>query len=60
MTKITPPPVKQIVRLTEEQFNALRKQFPPSVVTGSSTPTMAAWQLGVAAVLEKLRDGFVV
>lgn len=60
MTTQTTKPTKQIVRLTEEQFAALKRQLPPNVVTAQSTPTQAAWQLGVAHVLELLRDGYVV
>ncbi len=52
--------VKELVRLTEEQYLALKKQLPPNVVTSNTTPTQAAWQLGVAHVLELLKDGYVV
>ena len=52
--------VKELVRLTEEQYQALKKQLPPNVVTSNTTPTQAAWQLGVAHVLELLKDGYVV
>lgn len=52
--------VKELVRLTEEQYLALKKQLPPNVVTANTTPTQAAWQLGVAHVLELLKDGYVV
>ena len=52
--------VKQLVRLTDEQYQALKRQLPINVVTAQSTPTQAAWQLGVAHVLELLRDGYVV
>lgn len=51
---------QQLVRLTEEQYQALRRQLMPSVVTYQTTTTQAAWQLGVAHVLELLRDGYVV
>ena len=52
--------VKELVCLTEEQYLALKKQLPPNVVTANTTPTQAAWQLGVAHVLELLKDGYVV
>lgn len=52
--------VKQLVRLTDEQYQALKRQLPPNVVTAQTTPTQAAWQLGVAHVLELLKDGYVV
>lgn len=52
--------VKELVRLTEEQYQSLKKQLPPNVVTSNTTPTQAAWQLGVAHVLELLKDGYVV
>lgn len=55
-----PREVKQLVRLTDEQFQALKRQLPANVCTAQTTPTQAAWQLGVAHVLELLRDGYVV
>lgn len=55
-----PKETKVIIRLSEEQYNALKRQLTPTIVTSTTTPTQAAYQLGVAHVLELLRDGYVV
>lgn len=60
MTPKQPKEIRQLVRLTEEQYQSLKRQLPQNVVTAQTTPTQAAWQLGVAHVLELLKDGYVV
>lgn len=58
MTK--PNEVKTVARLDAEAYQALVKNFPPPTVTTATTDLQAGFQLGVQAVLEKLRHGFVI
>lgn len=53
-------PTTQLVRLSDDQYEQLKRQLPPNIVTDKTTPTQAAWQLGVAHVLQLLKDGYVV
>lgn len=54
-TKIT-----EIARLGSDEYAALAAQFPPLLVVSNTTDLQAGYLLGVQAVLEKLRQGFVI
>lgn len=51
---------RTVTRLSENDYAQLKRKLPPTVVTADTTPTQAAWLLGVAHVLELLKDGYVV
>jgi hypothetical protein len=50
----------QLVRLTPEVYKALEAKFSRPIVTENTTAHQAGFQLGVYAVLQALRNGFVV
>lgn len=58
MTQQTKP-VIQLAILTTPVYEALSKQF-PLVVNRETTDITAGYQLGIQAVLQKLREGFVI
>lgn len=53
-------PVKQVVRLTPEVYRELENKMYRPIVTAETTAHQAGYQLGVAAVLKELRNGYVV
>lgn len=55
----TPAPV-QLARLDQAEFDQLQRKLPSLAVTTATTPTQAAYQLGVAHVLQVLREGWVI
>jgi hypothetical protein len=56
---IQPAPIN-MVRLTPEVYLDLEKKFKGPLVTDSTSPTQAGYQLGIQAVLYALRSGYVV
>jgi TolB-like protein len=50
----------EVIRLTADMMAELEKQLPPPVVTSQTTDLLAGYQLGVQAVLQKLRAGYVI
>jgi hypothetical protein len=55
----TPPPI-QLVRLTEEQVQALERQLTPCDTNSQTTPIQAGQIIGVQMTLRALRKGWVV
>ena len=55
-----PTQTKLIVRLTTEVYRELENKMYRPVVTAETTAHQAGYQLGVAAVLKELRNGYVV
>lgn len=55
----TPPPVS-LVRLSEEQVQALERQLTPCATNHQTTPIQAGQIIGVQEVLRALRKGWVV
>lgn len=53
-------PVKEVLRLTQDQLAVLERKLVPPTVTNSTTELMAGFQLGVQAALKELRDGFTI
>lgn len=53
-------PDKQVVRLTPEVYRELENKMYRPIVTAETTAHQAGFQLGVAAVLKELRNGYVV
>jgi hypothetical protein len=51
---------KVVVRLDIDTLAALEKELPPPVVTNATSELMAGYQLGVQAVLQKLRAGYAI
>ena len=51
---------QQLARLDHETYRALAAGFPAVHVSTTTTDLQAGFQLGVQAVLEKLREGFVI
>lgn len=51
---------KQVVRLSPEVYRALEDKMYRPIVTTETTAHQAGFQLGVAAVLKELRNGYVV
>ena len=56
----TPTQIKTIVRLNTAVYDNLVRQLPKVVVTSATTAHEAGFLLGVQAVLQKLREGYVV
>lgn len=56
MTTLT----REIQRLDSDSYAALASKFGPPLVTDKTTDLQAGYQLGVQAVLEALRQGFVI
>lgn len=54
------PQIREILRLDPLAYQTLRLKMPRPVVGAATTPTEAAYLLGIAYVLDVLRDGFVV
>ena len=50
----------RIARLDNETYLLLERKFSRPVVTEGSTQLQAAYQLGVQAVLQELRNGFTI
>lgn len=57
MTKIA---TVSYARLTPEVYQALEAKLSRTIVTSTTTPLEAGYQLGVQAVLKELRAGYVV
>ena len=49
-----------VVRLNSEVYKKLEERFSKLVVTSATTAHEAGYQLGVQAVLQALRSGYVV
>lgn len=54
------PIPEQIVRLSPEVYKSLEAKFSKPIVTENTTAHQAGFQLGIHAVLQALRQGFVV
>lgn len=52
--------VQVMHRLTVESYQALEKQVVGPGVNSQTSPTEAAYKLGVQAVLKAVRDGWVI
>lgn len=52
--------IQTVVRLTPEVYADLEKKFAKPLVTDNTSPIQAGYQLGVQAVLQALRVGYVV
>ena len=50
----------RLYRLNEDQYTALERQFQEPSVGDKTTDIQAGFQLGVQAVLKKLRIGYVI
>lgn len=55
-----PEQTHTVVRLTPEVYKSLEAKFSRPTVTDSTSAHQAGFQLGVQAVLQALRQGFVV
>lgn len=53
------PPTKLVIRLTRGEYDRLRSQLQPNVVTTSTTQLEAAYLVGQQRVLDILEKGFV-
>lgn len=53
-------PTREILRLDGDSYAALAAKFGPPLVTDKTSDLQAGFQLGVQAVLEALRQGFVI
>lgn len=53
------PPTKVVIRLTRGEYDRLRSQLQPNVVTTSTTQLEAAYLVGQQRVLDILEKGFV-
>lgn len=51
---------KELNRLTKENYQELAKNFRPIRPTSETTQIEVGYALGVQAVLEKLREGWVI
>lgn len=51
---------KTIVRLEQEVYAQLEAKLSRLIVTSTTTPLEAGFQLGIQAVLKELRSGYVV
>lgn len=51
---------KTVVRLEQEVYAQLEAKLSRLVVTTTTTPLEAGFQLGVQAVLKELRNGYVI
>ncbi len=59
MTTTTAPPVT-VVRLAPDVYRQLESKMYRPIVTAETTAHQAGYQLGIAAVLKELRNGYVV
>lgn len=53
------PPTKVVIRLTRGEYDRLKSQLQPSMVTTSTTQLEAAYLVGQQRVLDILEKGFV-
>jgi hypothetical protein len=53
------PTTKLVIRLSAEVYADIEKKVPKIAVTNDTSPMQAGYQLGVQAVLELLRKGYV-
>lgn len=53
-------PVKQRVRFTKQEHDALVRKFPALVCTGNTTAQQLGYIAGVHAVLAAVQEGWVV
>ena len=53
-------PTKAVVRLSPEVYRQLEAKMYRPIITAETTAHQAGYQLGVAAVLKELRNGYVV
>lgn len=53
-------PIKAVVRLSQEVYRQLETKMYRPIVTAETTAHQAGYQLGIAAVLKELRNGYVV
>lgn len=52
--------VQEVHRLTKESYEQLEKQVSNAGVNSQTTPTEAAFKLGVQYVLQQVRQGWVI
>jgi hypothetical protein len=55
-----PTTIKEVVRLSPDQYNALEKQLPGPSAQPTAAEHHVGYLLGIQAVLLKLRQGFTV
>ena len=55
-----PPKVQTYARLTREVYEDLERKVGRVLVTRETTELQAGYQLGVQAVMQMLREGYVV
>lgn len=61
MSKPEPKPtITEIHRLSRPVYEDLEKKFSKLIVTSQTTAHEAGYQLGVQAILQELRRGYVV
>jgi hypothetical protein len=53
-------PNQIITRLASDVYRQLERKFSKPIVTTATTPIEVAYQLGVQAVLQELRNGFTI
>lgn len=58
--KVVPIKKQEVHRLTKESYEQLEKQVSHVGINSSTTPTEAAYKLGVQSVLQVLRTGWVI
>jgi hypothetical protein len=56
----TTEPTKVVFRLAPEVYRQLESKMYRPIVTADTTAHQAGYQLGIAAVLKELRNGYVV
>lgn len=52
--------IQEVHRLTKESYEQLEKQVSNAGVNSQTTPTEAAFKLGVQYVLQQVRQGWVI
>lgn len=57
---MNPTETQIIARMDYDTYSKLAASLPRPTVTDKTTDIQAGFQLGVAAVLERLREGFVI
>jgi len=56
----TGPVIHEVHRLTKESYEQLEKQVSNAGVNSQTTPTEAAFKLGIQYVLQQVRQGWVI
>lgn len=57
--RLTRPPTKVVIRLTRGEYDRLKSQLQPNMVTTGTTQLEAAYLVGQQRVLDILEKGFV-